>query len=63
MQMVKRAFIVFMVAWIAIIVLMPKREFYYKLEEELAKHEVILNEESIDEGLFSLNLKEVSIYF
>jgi hypothetical protein len=61
--MVKRAFIVFMVAWLAIIVLMPKREFYYKLEEELAKHEIILNEEAIDEGLFSLDLKQVSIYF
>jgi len=38
--MVKRAFIVFMVAWLAIIVLMPKREFYYKLEEELAKYDI-----------------------
>jgi len=62
MQMVKRAFIVFMVAWLAIIVLMPKREFYYKLEEELAKYDIILNEETIDEGLFSLDLKQVSIY-
>ncbi len=60
--MVKRAFIVFMVAWLAIIVLMPKREFYYKLEEELAKYDIILNEETIDEGLFSLDLKQVSIY-
>ena len=41
---------------------MPKREFYYKLEEALAKHEVILNEESIDEGLFSLNLQGVTVY-
>jgi len=63
MQMVKRGFIVFMVAWIAIIVLMPKREFFYKLEEELAKHEIVLNEEAIEEGMFSLNLKQVSIYF
>ena len=63
MQMVKRAFIVFIVSWMAIIVLMPKREFYYKLEEELAKHEIILNEESIDEGFFSLDLNKVDIYF
>jgi hypothetical protein len=63
MQMVKRAFILFMVSWIAIIVLMPKREFYYKLEEELAKHEIILNEEAINEGFFSLNLEKVDIYF
>ena len=63
MQMVKKSLIVFMVAWIAIIVLMPKREFYFKLEEELAKHEIILNEEKIDEGLFSLNLEQVTVYF
>jgi hypothetical protein len=63
MQMVKKSFIVFMVAWIAIIVLMPKREFYFKLEEELAKHEIILNEEKINEGLFSLNLEQVTVYF
>ena len=63
MQMVKKSLIVLAAAWIAIIVLMPKREFYYKLEEELAKHDVILNEESIDEGLFSLNLNQVTVYF
>ena len=63
MQMVKKSFIVFMVGWIAIIVLMPKQEFYYKLEEVLAKHEIMLNEEEISEGLFSLNLKQVTVYF
>lgn len=63
MQMVKKSLIVFMVAWIAIIVLMPKQEFYYKLEETLAKHEIMINEEEINEGLFSLNLKEVTVYF
>lgn len=63
MQMVKKSLIVFVVAWIAIIVLMPKRELYYKLEEALAQHEVILNEKAIEEGWFSLNLQEVSVYF
>jgi|GEM_PF-1288561 len=63
MQMVKKSIIVFVIAWIAIIVLMPKQELYYKLEEELSKHEVILNEEEIDEGLFSLKLKQVTVYF
>ena len=61
--MVKKSVIVFMVVWIAIIVFMPKREFYYKLEEELAKHEIVLNEENINEGLFSLNLERVTVYF
>ncbi len=63
MQMVKKSFIVLMVAWLSILVLMPKREFYYKLEEELAKHEIKLNEEQISEGFFSLALKQVTVYF
>ncbi len=62
MQMVKKSGIVLIVAWFAIIVLMPKQEFYYKLEEELAKQEIELNEEKIDEGLFSLKLHQVTVY-
>ena len=63
MQMVKKSFIVFVVAWLSILVLMPKTEFYYKLEEELVKHEIKLNEEKIHEGFFSLNLEQVTVYF
>ena len=63
MQMVRKSMIVLVVAWITIIVMMPKLELYYKLEEELLKHEIILNEEEIDEGLFSLKLKQVTVYF
>ena len=63
MQMVKKSGIALIVAWFAILVLMPKQEFYYKLEEELIKHEIELNEEKIDEGFFSLNLHQVTVYF
>ncbi len=63
MQMVKNSLIVFLVAWFAILALMPKQEFYYKLEEELAKHEIKLNEEKLNEGFFSLTLKQVTVYF
>ena len=63
MQMVKKSFIVFMVAWFAILVFMPKQEFYFKLEEELAKHEIELNEKKIHEGFFSLTLEQVAVYF
>jgi len=63
MQMVKNSLIAFMVAWLGILVFMPKQEFYYKLEEELAKHEIKLNEEKMNEGVFSLNLKQVTVYF
>jgi len=63
MRMVKAGLMVFVVTWLAVPVFMPKQEFYYTLEEELAKHEIELNEEKIDEGWFSLNLQEVSVYF
>ena len=63
MQMVKKGGIALMVVWFAILVLMPKQEFYYKLEEVLAKQEIELNEEKMDEGWFSLDLYRVTVYF
>jgi len=63
MQMVKNILIAFIVVWLGILVFMPKQEFYYKLEEELAKHEIKLNETNMNEGLFSLNLEQVTVYF
>jgi len=63
MQMVKKSVFALLVAWFAILVLMPKQEFYYKLEEALAKQEIELNEEKIDEGFFSLDLHKVTVYF
>jgi len=42
MQMVKNSFMVLAVAWFAILVLMPKQELYYTLEEALAKYEIAL---------------------
>ena len=63
MQMVKNILIAFIVVWLGILVFMPKQEFYYKLEAELAKHEIKLNETSMNEGLFSLNVKQLTVYF
>lgn len=63
MQMVKNSFVVLLVTWLAILAFMPKQELYYTLEETLAKYEIELNEENINEGLFSLNLEQVSVYF
>ena len=63
MQMVKKSLIVLMVAWFAILLFMPKQELYFKIEEELAKHEIELNEKKIHEGLFSLTLEEITVYF
>ncbi len=63
MQMVKNSLIAIIVIWLGILMFMPKQEFYYKLEEELAKHEIKLNETNINEGIFSLTLKGVTVYF
>lgn len=62
MQMVKKSLLVLFVVWLAIVILMPKQEIYYKLEEVLNSYEVTLNEETKSEGLFSLSLKGVTVY-
>ena len=62
MQMVKKGVLVLVLTWLAIVILMPKQEIYYKLEEVLDGYEIRLNEEKKSEGLFSLNLKGVTVY-
>ena len=41
---------------------MPKEEIYFRLEQEFAKNDIVLNEESRNEGVFSLKLKNVTVY-
>jgi hypothetical protein len=41
---------------------MPKQELYFTLENELAKQDIEINEQSIEEGVFSLNLIKPVIY-
>lgn len=49
--------------WLSILVLMPKKEFYYKIEESLAaEYDIKLNEKKLEEGLFSVTLEEVTVY-
>jgi len=62
MQMVKKIFIAVILVWFVLIVFMPKQEIYYKLEQSLAKNDIRLNEEKIDEGWFSLTLHKVDVY-
>jgi len=62
MQMVKKIFIMTGLAWLALLVLMPKQELYYKLEKVLEKQSIVMNEKQKDEGLFSLTLHEVDVY-
>jgi len=62
MQMVKKIFIAIALVWFVLIAFMPKQELYYKLEQTLEKNDIRLNEETIDEGLFSLTLHKVDVY-
>lgn len=62
MSMVKYILTLCVVIWLAFVILMPKQELYYKLEETLLTQEIALNEEKIDEGFFGLSFKNVSVY-
>jgi len=62
MQMVKKILILLFAVWFALLLFMPKQEIYYKLEKELEKQGVEINEEYIDEGVFSLTLNNASVY-
>ena len=62
MQMVKKILFVLLVSWFALLLFMPKEELYFEPERALAKQGVEINEGSIDQGLFDLVLKDVTIY-
>jgi len=62
MQMVKKVAGFLFVAWVALIVFMPKEEFYFALEKVLAKQGIEINESQISEGLFSLKLHDLTVY-
>ena len=62
MQMVKNLLISLFLIWFALLLFMPKKALYYKLEEILAQKEVKINEESIDEGLFSLTIQKPKVF-
>jgi len=62
MSMVKYIVTLCLITWLAFILLMPKVALYYKLEEQLHMQDIALNEEVIEEGLFTLELKNVSVY-
>ncbi len=62
MQMVKKIFITLLVLWFVVLVFMPKQEFYYKLEQILASKGIKINEKSIEEGWFSLTLRDLEVY-
>jgi len=60
--MVKKFLLIVFVLYFSLLVFMPKEELYYTLEEALAKQDIKINEKSIEEGMFSLRVKEADIY-
>ena len=62
MQMVKKVSLIVFLVWLAVLVFMPKRAFYYSLEEALAQKDIRLNEAQINEGWFGLDVENVTLY-
>jgi len=62
MQMVKKVLFFSVLAWLAVLVFMPRIELYHTLEKVLAEEDIRLNESSIEEGIFSLNIKDITVY-
>jgi len=62
MQVVKKGLISLLVLWFALLLFMPKIEIYYALEKVLDKQGIQLNESQMDEGLFTLTLKDVTLF-
>jgi len=62
MQMVKKSALIFLLVWFSALLFMPKAELYHTLEKTLAQQDIKLNEKSIHEGLFSLTLKDITVY-
>jgi len=62
MQMVKKSAFIILAVWFSVLLFMPKAELYYTLEKTLAEQDIKLNEQSINEGLFSLSIKDVTVY-
>lgn len=60
--MVKKILLTLLLIWFALLVFMPKQEMYYALEKALAEQEIEINEQSIEEGWFSLSIRDASVY-
>ena len=62
MQVVKKIVFILLIVWLGFLVFMPKVSLYNTVQARLAKKDIRINEEHIDEGLFSLTLTGVNVY-
>jgi len=63
MQMVKNIIIVMILLPLFAIMLMPKKEIYYKLEEQLKQKSIVISNEKLKDTLFGLTIEHPEIYF
>jgi hypothetical protein len=62
MQVVKKALLYFLVILFSLAVFAPKRELYYLLEAYLMRQDIVIDNEEIKSGLFSLELEHPVFY-
>ncbi len=62
MQMVRRAALFLVVVLLSLAIFAPKRELYYLLEEQLMQKDIIINNEKIESGFFTLKLQHPELY-
>ena len=62
MQMVKKILLIITVILLSLIIFAPKRELYYLLENRLSQQDIVIDNEEIEGGLFSLKLEHPVIY-
>jgi len=63
MQVVKKAALGLLVILLSLAIFAPKRELFYLLEERLMQQDIIINNEEIETGLFTLTLRHPELYF
>ena len=63
MQMVSRLIVAIVVAWIGIVGFAPKKELYYKMEQELAKKGIVIGDENLSTSFTGITLTHPKIYY
>ncbi len=62
MQVVKKGLLIIVVLLLSLAIFAPKRELYYMLEAQLMKNDIIIHNEEIVGGLFTLKLNHPQLY-
>jgi hypothetical protein len=62
MQVVKKALMILFAVWFAFVLFMPKRNLYYKVEQELSSQGIKINEAKISEGMFTFDIDDAVVY-